>query len=46
MYKMSTLDPRGGRVLWILSDSDDQMRAKIKTQKIPGPKINPPNIPS
>ena len=34
--------PRG--ILWISSDKDDQMGAKIKTKKkkIPGPKINPP----
>ena len=41
MYKMSTLDPRGGGVLWILSDSDDRMRAKIKTQRSLDQKLTP-----
>ena len=35
-----------GGVLWISSDGDDRMGAKIITQKkIPGPKINPQKIP-
>ena len=43
--------PPGG-VLRVSSDRDDRMRAKIKTPKnlkgpkIPGPKFNPPKIPS
>ena len=41
-------DPRGGggEVLWISSDGNDRMGAKIKTpKKTPGPRINPKKIP-
>ena len=34
-----------GGVLRTSSDGDDWMGAKIKTKKIPGPKINPKEIP-
>ena len=49
--KQTDRHTRGGGVLRVLSDEDDRMGAKIKTQKvprasnrtqkIPGPKINP-----
>ena len=34
----------GGGVLGISSDGDDRMEPKVKTQKIPGPIINPQKI--
>ena len=45
--RMANTQGRGeGGVLWISSYRDDRMGAKIKTpQKIPGPKINPKEIP-
>ena len=42
--EMASIDIPGG-VLWISGDWDDRMGAKIKAQKIPGPKFNPQKIP-
>ena len=48
MIHTSTAHPGGGGgggLLRISSDRDDQMEAKLKPPKIPGPKFNPQKIP-
>ena len=46
MIHTSTAHPGGGGgLLRISRDRDDQMEAKLKPPKIPGPKFNPPKIP-